>query len=654
MEKLRKKIIHDSKLNPFNDNFDINYLKSVVSELEDNEESHKLFPFLLLADDFNSLYQSTFNQLKKIILESNLSYDELIEFLITSSNRHYLLLHKKRDTTKHELNFQDFFKRTIESIDKSIGKIDARSALETEIDNINTLINYLKYFEEELKPSHEIENDTSRVDSIIRLTLSANYYNVIRFSHEDALFNNGFIEYNLDNNIIHYKYENVNELFLGKIGYYRLNRNVLAHFLILKEHLDNYADVRKLISKNYDGKNQAKRIKKTKIIQGLVEFELASGHDTNEFYNFLFLDVQLRTYYDFIYNVIMPDAEGLTLKDCLILFNMTQSIFNNAVNYNNVEDDSVMRIKEFGKFPSKINSNNLKLYLKSRTRYTAKQINYFLNLLVNKKDQRLNFWSYPFLEKNGYFYIPLLSFLNPLIFVLSDKWLEDSGFDLEERGSYFEKSIKENFTEALTNKKYNFVIPNISKYTLPNGKFEEIDLIINLKNVVLIAEVKCIKYSLTPRDEFNALKRLREGAKQINRKAEFIITNSEKFKNEIGDITGKKIIKIVLTNFPSYSGYIMDDVPIVDYYLIESYIKSGKISSYRLVSDNGKITENKLRAEEKFYNNEDEFCNNFESFVFKPQYIEKCREYFEFKTNKLSVENDRYNIYLDSVEFKME
>lgn len=654
MNKLRKKIIYDSKLNPFNDDFNLDYLKSYLSKLEDNDESHKLFSFFLLANNFNAFYKSTFANLKEMFHESNLNYNELVEFLITSSNRHYLLLHKTPDSAKKEFNFQDFFKKTIESVDESIGKIDARAALETEIDSLNTLINYLKYFEEELKTSNKIENDTSSVDSIIKLTLTTNYFNVIRFTHEDALFNNGYIDYIPDSNTIHYKYDNVNELFLGKIGYYRLNRNVTAHFLILNEYLDNNKDVRMLISKTYEGKNQVKRIKKTNINQGEIEFELASGHDISEFYNFIFLDVQLRTYYDFIYDVVMPNAEGLALKDCLILFSMIQGIFNNVVNYNKVEDDSVMRIKEFGKFPSKIKSNNLKLYLKSKTRYSTKQINYFINLLVNKKDQRLNFWDYPFLEKEGYYYVPLLSFLNPLIFVLSDNWLEDSGFDLEERGSYFEKSIKENFTDALKNKKYNFIIPNISKYTLPDGKFEEIDLIMNLKNVVVIAEVKCIKYSLTPRDEFNALKRLREGAKQINRKAEFIVSNSEKFKNEIGDIIGKKIIKIVLTNFPSYSGYIMEDIPIVDYYLIESYIKSGRISSYRYVTENGKITENKLRAEEIFYNNEDEFCNKFESFVLKPDYIEKCRDYFEFKVNKLSVENDTFNIYSDSVEFKTE
>lgn len=652
MGKLRKKIIHNSKINPFNDKFDFDYLRIFVSELQDDEETKKLFPFLFLADDFNNLFKSTFNQLKEIIQQSKLSYDELVEFLITLSNRHYLLLLKTANSEKNEFNFQDFFKTKIQSVDESIGQIDARQALETEIDSLNTLINYLNYFKDEFKSSTEIENDTSRVDCIKRLALSVSYYNVIRFTHEDALFNNGYIEFNKAKNIIHYKYENINELFLGKIGFYRLNRNVYSHYLFLKEQLEKHHDVRLLISKTYEGKNEAKRIKKTKINQGLIEFELASGYDKSEFYNFAFLDVQLRTYYDFIYDVAMPKAEGLTLKDCLILFSMTQSVFDNIVTCNNVEDDSVMRTNDFGKFPSKIKSSNLKLYLKSKTKYTSKQVNYFINLLVNKKDQRLNFWDYPFLEKEGYYFVPLLSFLNPLIFVLSDKWLEDSGFDLDERGSFFEKNIIENFTQALTNKKYNFTIPKTSKFTLDNGNFEEIDLIINLKNIVIIAEVKCIKYSLTPRNEFNALKRLAEGAKQVNRKAEFIISHSEKFQNEIGDILGKKIIKIVLTNFPSYSGYVIEGIPIVDYYLIESYIKSGRISSYRMVSENGKILENKLNAEEIFYNNEDEFCNNFESFVFKPGYIEKCRDYFEFKENKISVKDDRYNIFSDSVEFK--
>lgn len=75
-----------------------------------------------------------------------------------------------------------------------------------------------------------------------------------------------------------------------------------------------------------------------------------------------------------------------------------------------------------------------------------------------------------------------------------------------------------------------------------------------MKSICVIAEVKCIKYTLTPRDEYNALNRLREGAIQANRKADFIKNNAKMFFNEIGDISNKPIIKMVITNFPSFSG----------------------------------------------------------------------------------------------------
>lgn len=97
--------------------------------------------------------------------------------------------------------------------------------------------------------------------------------------------------------------------------------------------------------------------------------------------------------------------------------------------------------------------------------------------------------------------------------------------------------------------------------------------------------------------------------------------------------------------------YILENVPIVDLYLFEAYLRSGRISNHRLVSQNGKIIENKLLGEEVFYNNENEFCDNMESFLFKPGYIEKCRNYYEFVVNKISLENS-FDIYSDSVEFK--
>ncbi|MBC5837570.1 hypothetical protein [Flavobacterium muglaense] len=648
MNKLRKKIIRDLKLYPFSDRFDINYLTGFISKISEEKDFNLLHPFLLLASDFNNLFQESFNQIKSTILSSNLDYDLLTECLISSANRHFIVVSKISGVEGNEHNYEDFFKKKIQSVDTSIGDIDARAALETEIDSLNILFSYLKYFKEELKTSLEDENDTSRVDSIIHMTLTANYYNVIKTSYDDSIFNNGFLEVN--KNKLHFKYLNNDELFLGKIGYFRLNRNLSAHHIILKETLEKVNDVRTFFSSFYNNKNEIKRIKKIIIKEGEIFFTLASGHDKQEFCNFIFLEESLRTYYEFVYDVQMPKSEGLSLKDFLILFNMLQSLFNYSLNLVD-DDDSVMRIKEFGKFPYKIKTESLKSYLKLKSKYSCKQINYFLNLLTNNIDQRINFWNYPLFKKNGYYLAPLLSVLNPLIFVLSDRWLEDSGFDIEKRGVFFENHIKQKLSNALNEKRYFFKIPKISKFIVSTDVFEEIDLIINLKSICIIAEVKCIKYALNPRDEFNALNRLREGATQVNRKADFIRNNATKFIDKIGDISTKPIIKMVLTNFPSFSGYVLEGVPIVDLYLIEAYIRSGRISNHRLVTNNGKIIENKLEDEEVFYNNEDEFCDNLEGFLFKPDYIEKCRNYYELVANKISVENS-FDMYIDSVEFK--
>lgn len=194
----------------------------------------------------------------------------------------------------------------------------------------------------------------------------------------------------LNTNKLHFKYLNNNELFLGKIGFFRLNRNVFAHYIIIKEILEKQKDVRVFISSMYGYKNEIKRIKKITLIKGEIFFALASGQDKQEFFNFTFLDASLRTYYEFVYDVEMPKAEGLALKDCLILFNILQSLFKYSLKSAD-DDDSVMRVKEFGKFPYKIKAESLKSYLKSKTKYSSKQINYFLSLLTNKIDQRINF-----------------------------------------------------------------------------------------------------------------------------------------------------------------------------------------------------------------------------------------------------------------------
>jgi hypothetical protein len=94
----------------------------------------------------------------------------------------------------------------------------------------------------------------------------------------------------------------------------------------------------------------------------------------------------------------------------------------------------------------------------------------------------------------------------------------------------------------------------VNKYGYKLDQIEEIDLIINLHDIVSIGELKCIRYPMELRNYFYNRKRLINGCNQIIRKSAYMQNNAEEFKKDIGDIAEKKIIPIVITNYPIFVG----------------------------------------------------------------------------------------------------
>ena len=62
-----------------------------------------------MASDFNNLFQESFNQIKSTILSSNLDYDEITECLISSANRHFIVVRKTSGVEGNEHIYEDFF-----------------------------------------------------------------------------------------------------------------------------------------------------------------------------------------------------------------------------------------------------------------------------------------------------------------------------------------------------------------------------------------------------------------------------------------------------------------------------------------------------------------------------------------------------------------
>ena len=130
-----------------------------------------------------------------------------------------------------------------------------------------------------------------------------------------------------------------------------------------------------------------------------------------------------------------------------------------------------------------------------------------------------------------------------------------------------------------------------------------------MKNVVLVAEAKCIHYSIEPLNYAEAWERLEEGCEQAIRKAEFIKNNPQYF-NKLGDYSSKEIIPFVVTNYPTFSGFSHKDVYVIDSYSFLSYMHCGTLSIRQLTSTIDPILGIKF-----FYHNEDEFSNKFIEYL---------------------------------------
>lgn len=656
MHELRKKLVRNKEFNPFSDSYNkdivIQKLQTYIDINSDKEEDIAMTQTLLTTIPLNDIFKDAFDYLKKNLFKSNLTIEEITQFSISSVNRQYLIIRGQliqNFTKQKENNYNYIYGQKISSVDSTIGEIDAGMALEGMVDALNLICNYVRYFENKLPQKESNFDEIKSIESIKGLNMASNLFDVLKSTYDQCIWNDGFCEIDFDAKRIDFRVFNQKKLFLKKIGFFRLQKNVSSIYLYMIERIEYDKSFALLIRKHYQKNKNPKRIKFTWVEDGYIKYKLSSGVDKHEFLDELSIDNEFQAYYNFIVETKIPKLDNLNLNDVIKMFSVLQQLIR-KVSYNKLEDDSVFRLSDFGKFAYRIKSNEINEYLNQRMTYTLKQVKQFLNLLTCPKNHRINFWSYPLIKIGDDYVFPLLTITSPITTLLADRWLEDGGFNIDERGKLFEKYIIKTLSQILKQKKYFFQIPVQNILTNSKGEKEEIDLIINLKSICLIAEVKCIKYAYEARDEHNAINRLQKGADQIIRKAKFIEENGVEFANEIGDIKGKKIIKVLITNYPIYSGFELNEIPVIDFFMLESYIDSGVISNQKQVVEKGKYKSREIVSETKLYTDEDDFCGNFEDFLYAPPHIYESMKMFKFNVNKITPEFMEWEGYVEAVD----
>ncbi|MGN8055139.1 hypothetical protein ACTJKN_02625 [Pedobacter sp. 22163] len=649
---LRKKMRSERELNPFNDKFDESKVMKVLADLTGSkkleQEGLGIFLTAFSSIQMHGFYVEIYDVLKKRILNSGTDTNILSERLITLTNRHYQIIMEaamKREIAA-ESHFEDSFKRKIPSADPSVGMIETAAAMETEIDALHISLNFISHFRG-LPTSDPAKPDISYVEDCRSISKWSSILFVVKHCYDDCVWNNGQMVFSKDSGEFRITFDEPRNLLLNKAGFYRLLRNSQAVYYMLKQWHQKTTKVERG-DVFFEERKKNVQIASVAHTAGYVSYLLESGEDNEETDFEIHNKAGLEAYYNYIDNVSLPKMPTLTLNDLVCMLSLVQHLFRKAAQ--NCFRSDVMKRADFDNFPVKIKRQMLKEYLLERTTYKSDQVDSFIDLLTNPQDKRINFWNYPFVASNEDLVFPLLTIIDPILLYLIDRWLEDAGYDLDKRGGYFEKYIKASIARILNKKKYFFYIPSSPKLYNKSGKYEEIDLLLNLRDIVVVGEVKCEKYPMEVRDGHNGLARLKHGSLQVIRKAAFILENADDLSAQIGEIKGKEIVKLVITNYPLYTGYELNGVAVVDYFLIESYLSSGRITGNAVTSENGFITTSET-SEIVLQTSEDELNANFKSNMYSPKAVEEALKLVKLTTNKITPEGLNLQIYAQSAEY---
>jgi hypothetical protein len=642
-----RKLKRDKCFNPFNNHFNYQIVQKEIFEALENTNNSERIDLLTGLSVFNSYYVNYYNCVRSIIHSIGIKPEELTRHFMSMTNYNYYCSLKNiqsKISNKGKADFSDLLKFKVKP--NLFEPTDAIASLETSVDLLNVIFNYIHSKDVHINTS-KVQEEKEFTKNVLEVWRLSNLYYVIKESYNLAIWEGGYIFIDEDNKNLFIKYRNENYPIIFKIGILRLHQNTFVFAQNIKNLVYGDNRVQEILLKSFREFRKPKAIKSVELEDGVIKYKLAKREDKDSFINVLQIYSQVNVYYPFLKDVNLPNFTELSLNKLLVLFSELQNLVNKAFELK-IENDKINGISDLHKFSYGIKINDLRKYLASKTKFSDKQINEFIKLLEYSTG-RDDLWKKPFVKQQNCYLFPLIAIRNPQIIYLIDEWIEAGGLSLDYRGPLFENYIKNALTNELNKKNFFFKIPQRKKFSDRNGNKEEIDLILITKKSVLIAEVKCIKYPMNSRSRHDAINRLQKGAAQVNRKTNYLLANQKAFEEDIGDIENKEIVKAVITNYPTFSGLELEGVPIIDFFLLETYINPGQLVLKAMISSNTNTKIFSLGKDSKtikFYANEDEFSSNLRHYLENPPAVRSLFPQFELKDCQVSLEEATFQIYV--------
>lgn len=621
----RKELQTNKKFNPFHQEYDFEYITNYIQNYMEflNEEDIQT---AYSTHIFNKYYHIYYTNWKEKIKSVAIPKNKLLESLINITNHTYFHVDteiQKILSSKTIKSVNNVFTATMPS-----STLDPDGVLEASIDTLNHIANMIKFSTynggSELE-SKDIQNFTAELwFNILR-------YNAIKAWYDNAIWENGYCKWDSLNKQLLIKIKNYDYAVLRYIGLYRIQSDAFTRQLLFLKRLDKDIHtydipIDKISIPFKEYKNNI-MIDHCYIKNGYIKYKLKSTNIIKKstiarLYSPI---AKLSLYYEFILNEHL-ELLNLSLMNLLVLINLLEEL---------VIGISKLQINGNDNLCYKIKVNTLEEYFKRRSTFSITQIRAFMSLLLySSEDKGYNFWQRLIVQHENYYVFPLLNAHSPNILYLIDEWLNKAGYDLKKRGLLFENYIKTEVKILMDEKKYAHILPQRKKFKYGVDE-EEIDIILNTKHSVLIGDIKCIRHPLGVIDYYKFYDKLTKGAEQVEKKVNFLKRHKDFFINDIGDIENKEIIKVVITNYPLFSGIKINDIVIIDFSLLAGYIYKGGYTVEAMIGDT-KIT----KENEKYYNNEDEFSKNLRPYIHNITVIKRIKRHFGINLHQMKLDED--------------
>ena len=201
------------------------------------------------------------------------------------------------------------------------------------------------------------------------------------------------------------------------------------------------------------------------------------------------MQVTLDAHYEYLDNLKLPKAGGITIEEVLAVWIALRYILS-TISVVLDWDKPISRKEELSDIPRKVNKEHLVDVLSQLCIFDKGKIERALSLLVNDRKKNKYLWEAPIYDIKDHYVIAIFAVVDAQIYNFIDSIIKRGGVDLDVRGKMFERYLHRIIPNC--NKQgYQVVMPQQQQF-----KGEEIDILISLKDLVIVADAKCIRHSM--------------------------------------------------------------------------------------------------------------------------------------------------------------